>query len=305
LRQDELMSRAAPPERSFRRSRGFTLVEMSVVLVIIGLLILTVFPALTAARLVNQRSATQSNLQSLMLAAASFVQANGCLPCPTPASATGAGFGRVRGDTATKACNGCATAEGIPPFVSLGIAPNLAHDGWGNWISMRVDPALTASALGGTVPPATPCGATDLAAPVTPTCTLLNASQKGLCQSGLAAANRVSVQTPGGAAQQAAVLFISYGSKGYGSLMAAAQPIAINFNGGCRLNFPGLGAACLQSLSCASPSAGAAYAACNADGKNQFYNAAMQDGYDDMLAFADRNTLVSMLGNGASCQTVW
>lgn len=285
--------------------QGFTLVEMSVVLVIVGLLILTVFPALTALRAGSQRTMTQSNLQALMLATAAYAQANGCLPCPTPATASGSGFGRVRGDTAPTACNGCATAEGIPPFVSLGVAASVAHDGWGRWITMRVDPALTASALGAVVPPMSPCTASDLAAhPVTPTCTLLNASQKGLCQTKLSAANRVNVQTPGGAAQQAAVVFLSHGSTGYGAFLAGALAYETGYNGGCRLNFPAVAAACLQNLSCVSPANGAAYAACNADGKNQFFNAAMQDGYDDMMAFADRNTLVSMLGNGA-CQTAW
>jgi len=55
---------------------GFTLVEMAVVLIIVGLLILTVFPALLAVRSASQRNATQTNLHSLMQATAAFVQAN-------------------------------------------------------------------------------------------------------------------------------------------------------------------------------------------------------------------------------------
>lgn len=289
-----------------RCSNGFTLVEMSVVLIIVGLLILTVFPALTVARVASQRTATQNNLQSLMQATAAFVQANGCVPCPTPAATVGPGFGRVRGDTTNQACNGCTTPEGIPPFVSLGISSNVAHDGWGHWISMRVDPALTAATLKNVVPPTTPCTSADLSAnPVTPTCTLLNASQKGLCQTGLSAANRVSVQTPGGSAQNMAVLFISYGSKGYGAFLADASLVGTGYQGGCRLSFPAVASACPQNLTCTSPADGLGYAECNATGQNKFYNAAIQDNYDAVMAYADRNTLVSMLGNGATCQTVW
>src|SRR5580704_2122951 len=102
--------------------QGFTLVEMAVVLVIIGLLIMTVFPALIALRMGSQRSLTQSNLQALMLATAAYVQANGCVPCPVPlvvgVPPPAGGFGRVRGDTVAAACNGCPAPEGIPPFAS-------------------------------------------------------------------------------------------------------------------------------------------------------------------------------------------
>ncbi len=286
-----------------RHSDGFTLVEMAVVLVIIGLLIMTVFPALTIARISNQRSVTQSNLNALMLATASYVQANGCLPCPTPANVTGAGFGRVRGDTAAAACNGCATAEGVVPYVSLGISQNVARDGWQHWITMRVDPALTTATIGAVVPPAAGCTAVDLSAsPVVATCTLQGASQKGLCQSKLGTANRVAVQTAGGASQQAAVIFVSHGSKGYGAFLAGAQSAETGFNNGFRLPFPAGSPSCPANV--ANASNGATYAVCNANGKNQFINAPMQDNDDDILAYADRNTLVSMLGNGA-CQTVW
>ena len=270
---------------------GFTLVEMAVVLVVIGLLIMTVFPALIALRMGGQRSLTQSNLQALMLATASYVQANGCLPCPTPAATSGGGFGRARGDTVALACNGCPAPEGIPPFASLGVPASVAHDGWGGWITMRVDPALTVSGFGSVTPPTAPCTAADLAA-ATPTCAQLNASQKGLCQAKLSAAGRVNIQTPGGASQQAAVIFVSHGSKGYGSFQANAMPKLINFQNGSRMSFPA-GFACPQNP-----------AVCNADGQNHFVNAMPQDGYDDMLVFADRNALVSMLGNGA-CQTAW
>jgi prepilin-type N-terminal cleavage/methylation domain-containing protein len=280
---------------------GFTLVEMSVVLIVIGLLVLTVFPALTALRANSQRTVTQSNLQSLMLATAAYVQANGCLPCPTPAATLGAGFGRVGGSTGTAACVACtvATAEGIPPYMSLGLQPTVAHDGWGRWITMRVDPALTAVALGTIVPPTSVCTAADQAA--NPACTI-NTNRKGLCQPNLSSAKSagaVQITTPGGATQQAAVIFVSHGSTGYGAFQAAARGADAAFSNGCRYNFPGVAAACLQSLSCNTPAVGIAYAECNANGQNRFVDAMTMDGYDDMMAFADRNALISMLNNGA------
>lgn len=288
---------------------GFTLVEMAVVMVVIGLLILTVFPALQTARMASQRAATQSNLQSLMRATAAFVQANGCVPCPVPTNSISVpgGFGRVRGDTAAAACNGCAVAEGIPPFVSLGIPAGVAHDGWGRWITMRVDPALTTAALGKVYPPTAPCTAADLAAvPVTPSCVLTGASQKGLCQSGLPNASRVQIKTPAGATQTAAVLFLSHGANGYGAYQADAS---VNYlpNGmaGCRVNFPDIAATCLQTVPCGTPFDGSGYAKCNATGRNTFYNPDPQADYDDMMLFAGRDDLVAMLGSGACQSGAW
>jgi len=272
------------------RRKGFTLAEMSMVLVVAGVVMMIVFPALSYVRVSAQRSLTESNLQSLLRAAAVYVQVNGCLPCPTPAGVSGAGFGRVRGDTGTAACGGCAQAEGIAPFVSLGVPQSTARDGWGRWITMRIDPALAVNF--GVAPPTSPCTAADVTAGI---CAQEKMSQKGLCRQSLSAANRINVQTPGGPVQQAAVIFVSHGANGHGSFVAGAISNGLN---GERLPFPG------GSLGCASGVA----EKCNADGDVNFVNAPHAVGgtnpFDDSLAFMDRNNLVSMLGNG-SCHTVW
>jgi|GEM_PF-705360 prepilin-type N-terminal cleavage/methylation domain-containing protein len=311
------MMRSDKPSSTFKHSlnaSGFTLVEMAVVLVVMGLVMLTVFPALIAVRSANQQALTQSNLHSLMLATAAYVQANGCLPCPATPGGTGTSFGMV-GTTNNAACGTCsapsgainATApqEGIPPFVSLGVPPSTAHDGWGHWITMRVDPALTSQTI---TPPSAQCQCSDFANAVlptgcspnpigtitTPTCQTLNSSQKGLCQLNLPKVNRIGVTTPGAGTQQAAVIFVSHGSTGYGSYIADHK------RSGYLLPF---------DLNYATCSAGG-YAQCNSASNNsaQFTDASSSVGapyaYDDVLAYADRNALVSMLGNGA-CNTVW
>jgi hypothetical protein len=131
----------------------------------------------------------------------------------------------------------------------------------------------------------------------------ISISQQGLCApSGTGAGllpktNNISVLTPGGTTQQAGVIFVSHGSHGFGSFVAEAVTNGLGTNG-ARLPFS-------SPIAC-SNSGG--YATCNADGNAQFVNAQTVttgvDPYDDVLAFADRNTIVSMLGN-ASCQTVW
>lgn len=273
--------------QSNRRDRnGFTLVEMSLVLIVIGLVILIVFPAMKALRDGTQRQLTNSNLSALSRSIAAFVQANGCLPCPTPASAVGAGFGSVRGEIGA-ACGTCSTPEGIPPFASLGLPAATAKDGWGRWITMRIDPALAINF--GVVPPTAPCTASDTAP------CALGASQKGLCRANIPNAKRISVRTSADMTQPAAFVLVSHGPNGYGafttSLIAGGSDDAHHYNG--------------PAGTC---TASTGYELCNADGDLSFADTMATnnptDPFDDVLVYMDRNALVASLGQGA-CQTAW
>ncbi len=270
-----------------RSTSGFTLVEMAVVIVIMGLVMMTVLPALNVVRSANQVSLTQSNMRSLMLATAAYIQANGCLPCPAIPGGTLANFGKTGSGLA---CGACSAPQGIPPFAALGIPASTAHDGWGHWITMRVDPALT-NPSPVFVPPTAICTATDASNNYC-TSAQIASSAKGLCKSGFSAAERITVTTPGGASQAAAVIFVSHGQTGYGSYVATPAMAKGT------LPFPLNYAACSAN----------GFAQCNAVGTTAFYDAPLTvsntHSYDDVLAYADRNTLVSMLGNGA-CQTTW
>lgn len=273
--------------RRAKPTNGFTLVEMTVVLVIVGLVILTVYPALTVTRMSAQRSLTNANLQALMRATAAYVQANGCLPCPAPPNATSANFGRV-GTSA--ACGSCSSLAGLPPFVSLGIPMNVAHDGWNRWITMAIDTTLAQDF--GVKPPTLACTATDVA---DGTCAQEGLSQKGLCQSGLSTANSLSVKINSKATVPAAVVLVSHGANGYGSFFASPTHYVSTVS---RMNFPS------SALDCA----GGGYEQCNIDSTTTFADTAQVIGdyqpFDDVLLYADRNGLVSYLGNPA-CQTPW
>lgn len=280
---------ARPPLSGFSNS-GFSLVEMSIVLVVIGLLLLALLPSLETVRRSTQQNVTRENLESVMRATAAFVQANGCLPCPTPAGTTGTGFGAVAGVAGGPACAACtaASAEGLPPFAALGLSSAQIRDGWGRLLTYRVDPALTVNF--GIVPPTAPCLAADLPPnPVTPTCTLVNASQKGLCRTGLSNANRVQVTEAGGATQEVAVIVLSHGANRAGAFDDA----------GNRAAFPATQPAC---------GAASGFERCNADG-NRFFairplTPTGDDPFDDQAQYMSRNALVSLLGSG-TCQTVW
>ncbi|MFA5041263.1 MAG: type II secretion system protein [Bdellovibrionales bacterium] len=285
---------AQRPLCSFKaHSSGFTLAEMAIVLVIMGLVILTVFPALTSLRQSGQQALTQSNLRSLMTATAAFVQSNGCLPCPAIPGGTKANFGKVSTST-NSGCGACTAAQGIPPFASLGVPPSTARDGWGHWITMRVDTGLT-NPTPTVVPPTAPCTEADVTSGYCIS-SQIGFAVKGLCKKGTASSTvKVTTIMPSekGATQNAAVIFVSHGQAGYGSY--AATPA----KNGNPLPFPS------NYLEC---SAYGGFARCNANDDVQFYDAPIvigdTDPYDDVLAYADRNTLVSMLGSGA-CASTW
>ena len=251
--------------------KGFTLVETAIVLVVIGLVIMTVLPALEVARLSNQRQLTQTNLRSLMLATASYVQANGCLPCPTPVALVNKYQATLGLVGTTKACGTCANPDGIAPYASLGIAPSVAHDGWGHWITMHVDSALTA-----------------------PANTQNNDKIKNFCaQTGapLSVQFKDLLIVPT-APVNAAVVFIAHGAKGFGSYIVGT------LSNPPRLPFP-------SPVTCSNAGG---FAECNANGTSTFVDSPARfndaDPYDDLLAYADRNALVSQFGTTA-CTTTY
>ena len=124
-----------------RNARGFTLVEIAIVLVIVGMIV-ALFATITATLLSSQRRQTTVNHMTAVDAALiQFVVQNQRLPCPADGqvASTTAGVGTEGARNAT----GCVMqTRGVVPWVALGLGEQDAADGWGKRITYRVWDAL-------------------------------------------------------------------------------------------------------------------------------------------------------------------
>lgn len=108
---------------------GFSLVEMAIVLLIIGLLLGTLLSPLSSQFERDQRKAAQTNLQEMKQALLGFALANDRLPCPATPNSVGA-----ENPIGGGACN---VQHGFIPATTLGLSggkngDNLLLDPWSN-----------------------------------------------------------------------------------------------------------------------------------------------------------------------------
>ncbi|MBZ0091532.1 MAG: prepilin-type N-terminal cleavage/methylation domain-containing protein [Sulfuricellaceae bacterium] len=134
---------------------GFTLVEMAIVLVIIGLLLGGMLMPLSAQ--IDQRkiSDTQKTLDEIKEALIGFAIANGRLPCPalaaTATGSVGAGLEATTGAGSTLACTNVA---GVLPWATLGVNE---LDPWNHRYSYRVTLEFARGATGQSIFTGTGC----------------------------------------------------------------------------------------------------------------------------------------------------
>lgn len=133
------------------RYSGFSLVEMSIVLVIVGLLLAGLLPTLSGQIENQRRIETTKQLNEIRDALFGFAIINGYLPCPTTTtnpSDTNYGI-------APSSCTANPTSEGYVPWKTLGVTE---MDAWGikrtattsSWIGYwryRVDRSFAASGV--------------------------------------------------------------------------------------------------------------------------------------------------------------
>jgi prepilin-type N-terminal cleavage/methylation domain-containing protein len=132
-------------------SRGFTLVEMAIVVVIFGLLLTAILTPLQAQRNIAAQRETEAILVNAKQALLGFAQANGRLPCP--ATNNGGAFPDGTGTANPNASGACSQAVGFLPASTLGLQPadaqGFAIDAWNN----RIRYAVTQTSAGGAATP--------------------------------------------------------------------------------------------------------------------------------------------------------
>lgn len=119
-----------------RTSNGFTLIEIAIVLVIVGLLLGGLLMPLATQVEVQRRVETEKAMEQIKEAIIGFAQINGRLPCPanpaTPSGTVGAGIERTPAAVTTVCTGGLV---GVVPWVTLGVSE---LDGWGRRFTYRV-----------------------------------------------------------------------------------------------------------------------------------------------------------------------
>jgi prepilin-type N-terminal cleavage/methylation domain-containing protein len=132
-----------------QRSRGFTLIEIVVVLFIVGIVIAMAAVLTRGVSAAQKRSITASRLATVDAALVQYVQQRKRLPCPADGSLDSTA-NPAAGNEINRNANGCQSAggnyetNGVVPWRDLALAENDATDGWGRRITYRVDPVLAA-----------------------------------------------------------------------------------------------------------------------------------------------------------------
>jgi len=163
----------AIPQNAHPRSRGFSLIELAIVLVIVGILMSGVLVALGETTESARRAQAQAQINTIMEALYGFAQTNGRLPCPDT-DADG-----IEEATCTLLNNG------FIPIQTLGLSGRINNnnlaDPWGNSYLYAVAPyqagAFTtdiSTLFPGALPPGNPqllsiCAVAGCAVPLTDT----------------------------------------------------------------------------------------------------------------------------------------
>lgn len=121
---------------------GFTLVELTIVMVIVALLLGGLLLPLSAQQDIRQQTEAEKHLTEVRDSLVGYAQINARLPCP----AISATDGRENRDGVTLQC---ASLFGFVPWTDLGIRPT---DPWGHTIRYRVSRDFAESGTAGTLP---------------------------------------------------------------------------------------------------------------------------------------------------------
>ena len=163
-----------------KNNKGFTLVEMAIVLVILGFVLAALLLPLQAQRNQLFQTQTENTLEIAKKALLGYAQSKGRLPCPAIAASNGM-EDPLGGGT-------CTQQAGFLPAATLGITPvdanGFAIDGWNNRIHYAITTAnanafVTSNGMSnfgivGLAPDLRVCATSNPASSCTPAINLIN-----------------------------------------------------------------------------------------------------------------------------------
>jgi prepilin-type N-terminal cleavage/methylation domain-containing protein len=121
--------------RNARAAAGFSLIEITIVLIIIGVLFAVILPPLAARVAASRLEATRVKEDQIKSALIAFVSRNNRLPCPAIETLppTDANYGREAATPGT--CTGTTVlttgaVRGVVPWLALGLNDDIALDGY-------------------------------------------------------------------------------------------------------------------------------------------------------------------------------
>lgn len=127
------------------RNAGFSLVELSVVLVIVSSLLTMIVSGMLNVSRNSAESATRSNQVAIRDTLIGYLRANGRLPCPDIGPDGSAGIstaalpdGVENRTVAGNVVSPCSAGSGVLPYATLGLTQEAALDGWGNFFTYVV-----------------------------------------------------------------------------------------------------------------------------------------------------------------------
>ena len=116
-----------------QKAAGFSLVEMAIVLVIVGLLLAGLLPTISSQIEQQRRNETRKQMEEIKESLVGFAISKGYLPCPAVSASSGVE------DRSATACN---KRIGFVPWVTLGVSKT---DGWGRIFRYSATHAFTNS----------------------------------------------------------------------------------------------------------------------------------------------------------------
>jgi Tfp pilus assembly protein PilE len=120
------------------REQGFSLVELAMVLLAVGLLAALFLPATNTLMDNNRRKETRAKLEALESAISRFVMTTKRLPCPADGNLAPGNANQGLELSSGGVCTVAALTSGVVPWRTLAVPQSEALDAWGNLVTYRV-----------------------------------------------------------------------------------------------------------------------------------------------------------------------